>query len=72
VETFCWEGFSCGGILREAFSCGGSFGLRDFAAQPVFLYITCRYTHQRLVEVQFGRYQKTFCRSDLWSKSLMC
>jgi hypothetical protein len=35
VETFCWEGFSCGGILREAFSCGGSFGLRDFAAQPL-------------------------------------
>ena len=25
-------------------------------------------THQRSVEVQFGRYQKIFCRSDLWSK----
>ena len=37
METFCWEGFSCGGILREAFSCGGSFGLRDFAAQPIFI-----------------------------------
>ena len=31
----------------------------------VVLYYT---THQRSVEVQFGSYQKIFCRSDLWSK----
>ena len=25
-------------------------------------------THQRSVEVQFGRYKKIFCRSDIWPK----
>ena len=35
----------------------------------VVLYVAYSTTHQRLVEVQFSRYQKIFCRSDLWSKS---
>ena len=34
----------------------------------VVLYVKHSSTHQRSVEVQFGRYQKMFCRSDLWSK----
>ena len=34
----------------------------------VVLYVTYSTTHQRSVEVQFGRYQKIFCRRDLWSK----
>ena len=33
------------------------------------LYVAYSTTHQRSVEVQFGRYQKMFSRSDLWSKS---
>ena len=34
----------------------------------VVLYVTYSTTHQRSMEAQFGRYQKIFCRSDLWSK----
>ena len=33
----------------------------------VVLYVTYSTTHQRSLEVQFGRCQKIFCRSDLWS-----
>ena len=34
MEAFCWEGFSSGGILQEAFSCGGICAWRDFASNP--------------------------------------
>ena len=34
----------------------------------ITLHVSYSTTHQRSVEVQFGRYKKAFCRSDLWSK----
>ena len=37
MEAFCWEGFSSGGILPEAFSCGGICTWRDFASKPFCL-----------------------------------
>ena len=40
MEAFCWEGFSSGGILQEAFSCGGICAWRDFASKP-FETLSC-------------------------------
>ena len=34
MEAFCWEGFSSGGILWEAFSYRGICAGRDFSSQP--------------------------------------
>ena len=40
MEAFCWEGFSTGGILQEAFSCGGICAWRDFASKPFKISLT--------------------------------